>query len=133
MLNLFFKICGQFSEEEAKTLQAGLGLHLGQFTVTTWTEAGSQRGWHRCGCRCATGDSREDSRSRRAMRGKCIPVVRAATVRVGSCRLPRASSASGAEFPLHQAASADDASPLKRGATAGAESEAIGYIIAKKE
>ena len=31
MLNQCFKICGQFSQEEAKTLQAGLGRHLGQF------------------------------------------------------------------------------------------------------
>ena len=38
MLNPFFDICGQFSEEEARTLQAGLGRHLGQFTVTTWRE-----------------------------------------------------------------------------------------------
>ena len=133
MLNLFFKIRGRFSEEEAKTLQAGLGRHLGQFTVTSWRKAGSQRGWHRCGCRCATGDSREDSRSRRAMRGKRIPVARAATVRVGSCPLPRTSQASGAEPPLHQAGSADDTSPLKCGATARAESEAIGYYIEKKE
>ena len=134
MPNLFFDICGQFSEEEAKTLQPGLGRHLGQFTVATWREAGSQRGWHRCCCRCATGDSGEDSRKRRAMRGKCIPVVRAATVRVGSCPLPRTSQASGAEPPpLHQAASADDSSPLKCGATARAESEAIGYYTGKKK
>ena len=133
MLNLFFDICGQFSEEEAKTLQAGLGRHLGQFTVATWREAGSQRGWHRCCCRCATGDSGEDSRNRRAMRGKCIPVVRAATVRVASCPLPRTSQASGAEPPLHQAASADGSSPLKCGATARAESEAIAYHTEKKK
>ena len=132
MLNLFFDICGQFSEEEAKTLQAGLGRHLGQFTVTTWREAGSQRGWHRCCCRCATGDSGEDSRKRRAMRGKCIPVVRAATVRVGSCPLPRTSQASGAEPPSRPAVSADDSSPLKCGATARAEYEAIGYYTERK-
>ena len=133
MLSLFLDICGQFSEEEAKTLQAGLGRHLGQFTVTTWREAGSQRGWHRCCCRCATGDSGEDSRNRRAMRGKCIPVVRAATVRVGSCPLPRTSQASGAEPPLHQAVSADDSSPLKCGAAARAEYGAIGYYRGKKK
>ena len=133
MLNLFFKICGQSSQEEAKTLQAGLGRHLGQFTVTTWREAGSQRGWHRRGCRRATGDSRADSRTRRAMRGKCIPVARAATVRVGSCPLPRTSQASGAESPLHEAVSADDSSPLKCGAAARAESEAIGYYMGKKK
>ena len=133
MLSLFFDICGQFSEEEAKTLQAGLGRHFGQFAVTTWREAGSQRGWHRCCCRCATGDSGEDGRNRRAMRGKCIPVVRAATVRVGSCPLPRTSQASGAEPPLHQAVSADDSSPLKCGATARAEYEATGYYRGQKK
>ena len=67
------------------------------------------------------------------MRGKCIPVVRAATVRVASCPLPRTSQASGAEPPLHQAASADGSSPLKCGATARAESEAIGYYTEKKK
>ena len=137
MQNLFLKICGQFSEEEAKTLEAGLGRHLGHFRVTNWRRAGGQRGWHRCRCRCATGGSREASRSRRAMRGKCIPVVRAATVQVGSCPLPRTGQASGAESPLHQAVAADDSSPLKcratRRTTARAESEAIGYVGPKKK
>ena len=71
------------------------------------------------------------------MRGKCIPVVRAATVQVGSCPLPRTGQASGAESPLHQAVAADDSSPLKcratRRTTARAESEAIGYVGPKKK